>query len=86
MMSLMSVSVPLVKLGAGRPGWILIVLMPLIPIAAIYITSLYLYPQRIVLDFVLLRFGFPVSLAVLLVLQGAVLLMSMIVLAGQRAE
>jgi hypothetical protein len=73
-------------ISPGRPRWILVVFMPLFPLAAIYITSLYLYPQRIVLDFVLLRFGFPASLAVLLVLQGALLLMSMIVLAGQRAE
>jgi tetratricopeptide (TPR) repeat protein len=72
-------------LRAGRPHWI-IAFMPLFPIVAVSIASLYLYPQRIVLDFVLLRFGFPVSLAVLLVLQGALLLMSMIVLAGQRTD
>jgi hypothetical protein len=60
--------------------------MPLFPLAAVPITSLYLSAQRIILAFVLLRLGFSLSLVVFLVLQGLLLLVTMIVLAGQRAE
>jgi tetratricopeptide (TPR) repeat protein len=70
----------------GRPHWILFVFMPLFPLAAVPITSLYLSAQRIILAFVMLRFGFSLSLVVFLVLQGLLLLVTMIVLAGQRAE
>lgn len=70
----------------GRPHWILFVLTPLFPLVAVFITSLYFSAQRIILAFVLLRLGFSLSLIVFLVLQGLLLLVTMIVLAGQRTE
>ncbi|MBA7582877.1 hypothetical protein ES708_24815 [subsurface metagenome] len=60
--------------------------MPLFPLVAVSLTSLYLTAQRIILSFVLLRLGFSLSLVVFLVLQGFLLLVTMIVLAGQRTE
>jgi len=71
---------------SGRPHWIVLVFMPLFPIVAVPITALYLYAQRIVLAFVLLRLGFSISLTALLVLQGLLLLMTVVILAGQRAD
>ena len=70
----------------GRAHWILFVFMPLFPLVAVSLTSLYLTAQRIILSFVLLRLGFSLALVVLLVLQGLLLMVSMIVLAGQRTE
>jgi hypothetical protein len=70
----------------ARLHWFLFVLMPLFPIVAISLTGLYLHAQRILLAFVLLRLGFSISLIVFLVLQGLLLLISMIILAGQRTD
>jgi hypothetical protein len=70
----------------ARPHWVILVFMPLFPIVAISLTALYLHAQRILLAFVLLRLGFSISLIVLLVLQGLLLLVTMIVLAGQRTD
>lgn len=70
----------------GRPHWVLFVFMPLFPIVAILLTALYLHAQRILLGFALLRLGFSISLVVFLVLQGLLLLFTMIILAGQRAD
>jgi hypothetical protein len=70
----------------AQPHWILFVFMPLFPIAAILLTALYLHAQRILLAFVLLRFGFSISLIVFLVLQALLLMISMIALAGQRMD
>ena len=70
----------------ARLHWILFVFMPLFPIVAISLTGLYLHAQKILLAFVLLRLGFSISLIVFLVLQGLLLLISMIILAGQRTD
>jgi lipopolysaccharide export LptBFGC system permease protein LptF len=70
----------------GRPHWVLVLFMPLFPIVAISLTALYLHAQRILLDFVLLRLRFSISLIVFLVLQGLLLLITVIILAGQRAD
>jgi len=70
----------------ARPHWVLVMFMPLFPIVAISLTALYLHAQRILLDFVLLRLRFSISLIVFLVLQGLLLLITMIILAGQRAD
>jgi len=71
---------------SARPHWILLLLMPLFPIVAVALTGVYLHTQRILLDFVLLRLGFSISLIVFLVLQALLLLVTMIVLAGQRTD
>lgn len=70
----------------ARPHWVLLLLMPLFPIVAISLTGLYLHAQRILLGFVLLRLSFSISLVVFLVLQGLLLLLTMIILAGQRTD
>jgi tetratricopeptide (TPR) repeat protein len=70
----------------SRAHWILFVFMPLFPLVAVFLTSLYLTAQRIILSFVLLRLGFSLSLVVFLVLQGLLLMVTMIVLAGQKTE
>jgi hypothetical protein len=70
----------------SRLHWVLLVFMPLFPIVAISLTGLYLHAQRILLDFVLLRLGFSISLVVFLVLQGLLLLVTIFILAGQRTD
>ena len=60
--------------------------MPLFPIVTVTLTGLYLYAQRILLSFILLRSDFSMSLVVFLVMQGLLLLITMIILAGQRAD
>lgn len=70
----------------GRVHWILFVFIPLFPLVAVSLTSLHLTAQRIILSFVLLRLGFSLALVVLLVFQGLLLMVTMIVLAGQRTE
>ncbi len=71
---------------SGSPRWILLVFMPLFPLVGVVFTSLYLQAQRIILAFVLLRLTFFVSLVVFLGLQALLLLVVMIMLAGQRAD
>jgi hypothetical protein len=68
------------------PHWILLLLMPLFPIAAITLVGLYLHGHRVLLDFVLLRLDFSITLIVFLVLQGLLLFVTLIILAGQRTE
>jgi hypothetical protein len=69
-----------------RPHWILLLFMPLFPIVAIPVVSLYMYAQRILLNFALLRLSFSVTLIVFLALQGLLLFLTMIILAGQRTD
>jgi len=71
---------------SARPHWILLVFMPLFPLVAIPLTALYLHAQQILLNFAALRLRFSISLVVFLVLQGLLLLITMIILAGQRAD
>lgn len=70
----------------ARPHWILLIFMPLFPIVAIPLVGLYMYGQRILMDFVLLRLSFSITLIVFLVLQGLLLFLAMIILAGQRND
>ena len=69
-----------------RPHWVLLVFMPLFPIVAIPLVGLYMYAQRILMDFVLLRLSFSITLIVFLVLQGLLLFLALIILAGQRTD
>jgi hypothetical protein len=71
---------------SGPPPRFLVVFMPLFPLVAVFVTSLFLHAQRLVLSFVLLRFGFTVSLAAFLILQGLLLLVVMVLLAGQSTD
>jgi tetratricopeptide (TPR) repeat protein len=70
----------------ARPHWILLVFMPLFPIVAIPLVGLYMHAQRILMDFILLRLSFSITLIVFLVLQGLLLFLAMIILAGQRTD
>jgi len=71
---------------SARPHWILLAFMPLFPLVAVSLTALYLHAQQILLSFALLWLRFPICLIVFLVLQGLLLLIAMIILAGQRAD
>jgi hypothetical protein len=70
----------------SRPHWILLLFMPLFPIVAIPLVGLYMYAQRILLDFVLLQLSFSLTLIIFLALQGLLLFLTMIILAGQRTD
>jgi hypothetical protein len=69
-----------------RPHWILLIFMPLFPIVAIPLVGLYSYAQQILMNFVLLRLSFSITLIVFLALQGLLLFFAMIILAGQRTD
>jgi hypothetical protein len=70
----------------ARPHWILLVFMPLFPIVSIPLVGLYMYAQRILMNFVLLRSSFSITLIVFLALQGLLLFFAMVILAGQRTD
>jgi endonuclease/exonuclease/phosphatase (EEP) superfamily protein YafD len=70
----------------ARPHWILLIFMPLFPIVAIPLVGLYIYGQRILINFLLLQLSFSITLIVFLVLQGLLLFLAMIILAGQRND
>jgi hypothetical protein len=71
---------------AGRPAWVAYLFVPLFPMVALFFTSLYLHAQRILLNFCLLQLGFAVCLVIFLVLQGLLLLIVLVLLAGQTSD
>lgn len=69
-----------------RPPFLAYLFIPVFPPAAVLIAGLYLRAHRIVLGFTLLRWGFRVALIGLVALQGVILAVMLILLAGQRTE
>jgi hypothetical protein len=70
----------------GRGHWLFWVSVPLFPLAAAPLFKLYLQGQGVLNNFLLLRLGFGVTLTVLLALQGGLLFLMLVLLAGQSAE
>jgi hypothetical protein len=71
---------------ARRPGWPAYVLMPIFPLVALYLSSFYIFAQRVIVAFVMVRSGFLAALIVLLALQALALFLALIALAGQSAD
>ena len=70
----------------GRLPFIGVVLLPLVPIVLSLLTLLYLYGHRIVAGFIVLAFGLRVALIALALLQGILLALSLVMLAGQSTR
>jgi len=74
------------RIGRARPPRLGYLFLPFFPLGVAVLTALYLTAQKMILDFILGTLGFGSALAVLLVLQGALLFVSLSVLAGQRTD
>jgi len=70
----------------GRLPAIGVILMPLVPIVLALLSLLYLYGHRIVAGFIVLAFGLRVALIALALLQGLLLALSLVMLAGQSTH
>ena len=74
------------RIGLTRPPRLGYLFLPFFPLGVAVLTALYLTAQKTILDFILGTLGFGSALAVLLVLQGVLLFVSLSVLAGQRTD
>jgi hypothetical protein len=74
------------RVGGSRSPGLGFVFLPFFPLAVAVITALYLAAQKTILSFVLGTLGFASALAVLLVMQGVLLFVSLTVLAGQKTD
>lgn len=70
----------------GRPPLPAFLLVPFVPIAMSFLAFLYQEAQRVLLGFILFKLGFAAGLAGLLLLQGLLLFLSLILLAGQKTD
>ncbi len=69
----------------GSPPPLLYVFVPFVPLVASLISLLWIYGHRVLLGFAVLAFGFAAALAVCAVLELVVLVISLILLAGQTS-
>ncbi len=60
--------------------------IPIFPLIITMLTSLFLSAQLVIVCFVLIKYDFAVSLTCLLIMQGAFLIMALIILAGQKSD
>jgi hypothetical protein len=70
----------------GRPPFLAYLALPVFPLVASLTTSLYLRAHRILLGYALLAWRFRMALIALVVLEGVILALMLILLAGQRAD
>ena len=70
----------------GRLSFIAIVMMPLVPLVLSVLSLLYVHAHRVIIGFTVLAFGFTAALAVLAALQVVLLVVALIVLAGQSTR
>jgi hypothetical protein len=68
------------------PVWAAYLFVPVFPLVALTFTSLYLHAQRVLVNFLLLQLGFGVCLATFLALQGVLLFVVLLLLAGQPSD
>ena len=66
----------------GRPPLITYILIPLLPFLASLVTTLVVHAHRILLGFFLIALGFTSALALLIVMEGIFLTLSLVLLAG----
>jgi len=70
--------------GTG-PSGLAVLLVPLVPIVLSVVTLLYVYAHRVILGFVVLAFGFTAAVVVGAILEFALLVSALVVLAGQSS-
>jgi hypothetical protein len=69
----------------ARPPLPLYIFLPLVPVVALLVSSLWVYAHKILLGFVLLAFGLGAALAVCAAAELILLIVSLILLAGQSS-
>jgi len=70
----------------GRLSFIAIIMMPLVPLVLSVLSLLYVHAHRVIIGFTVLAFGFTAALAVLAALQVVLLVVALIMLAGQSTR
>lgn len=70
----------------GRMSLIAIIMMPLVPLVLSVLSLLYVHAHRVIIGFTVLAFGFTAALAVLAALQVVLLVVALIMLAGQSTR
>ncbi|RKX84901.1 MAG: hypothetical protein DRP57_04970 [Spirochaetes bacterium] len=70
----------------SRPPFLAYLVIPVFPVIVFFAVELYTFANRIVLGYVLVSFGFSAALVFLLVLESFLLMLAMVLLAGQLTE
>jgi len=70
----------------GRLSLIAVIMMPLVPLVLSVLSLLYVHAHRVIIGFTVLAFGFTAALAVLAALQVVLLVVALIMLAGQSTQ
>jgi hypothetical protein len=70
----------------GRPPLITYILVPALPFLASQIVALLIHAHRILLGFFLISLGFTLALVLLILMQAAFLVLSLLLLAGQITD
>lgn len=70
----------------GRLSLIAVIMMPLVPLVLSVLSLLYVHAHRVIIGFTVLAFGFAAALAVLAALQVVLLVVALIMLAGQSTR
>jgi hypothetical protein len=70
----------------GRLSLLAVILMPLVPLVLSVLSLLYVHAHRVIIGFTVLAFGFTAALAVLAALQVVLLVVALIMLAGQSTR
>ena len=70
----------------GRLSLTAVILMPLIPLVLSVLSLLYVHAHRVIIGFTVLAFGFTAALVVLAALQVVLLVVALIMLAGQSTR
>lgn len=68
------------------PAWAAYLFVPVFALVALFFTSVYLHAQRVLVNFLLLELGFGVCLVTFLALQGVLLFVVLLLLAGQPSD
>ena len=70
----------------GKVSLFALILMPLVPLVLSVLSLLYVHAHRVIIGFTVLAFGFTAALAVLAALQVILLVVALIMLAGQSTR
>jgi hypothetical protein len=70
----------------GRLSLTAVILMPLVPLVLSVLSLLYVHAHRVIIGFTVLAFGFTAALVVLAALQVVLLVVALIMLAGQSTR
>ena len=70
----------------SRPSLLSFLFIPIFPLIITMLTSLFLSAQLVIIAFILVKYSFAASLTCLLIMQSVFLVVTLIILAGQRSE